>query len=57
MKASLVTSGLVAVLVGFGGSVAVVIAAADSLGASPEQTASWITVLCLSMAAGSVVLS
>lgn len=57
MKASLVTSGLVAVLVGFGGSVAVVIAAADSLGASPAQTASWITVLCLSMAVGSVVLS
>lgn len=57
MKASLVTSALVAVVVGFGGSVAVVIAAADRLGATQAQTASWITVLCLSMAAGSLFLS
>lgn len=57
MKASLVTSALVAVLVGFGGSVAVVIAAAGSLGATEAQMASWITVLCLSMAAGSLCLS
>lgn len=57
MKASLVTSGLVAVIVGFGGSVAVVIAAADSLGATEAQKASWITVLCLSMAVGSLWLS
>ena len=57
MKASLVTSGLVAVVVGFGGSVAVVIAAADSLGATEAQKASWITVLCLSMAVGSLWLS
>lgn len=57
MKASLVTSALVAVVVGFGGSVAVVIAAADSLDASDAQKASWITVLCLSMAVGSLVLS
>ncbi|PWK60629.1 benzoate/H(+) symporter BenE family transporter [Roseicyclus mahoneyensis] len=57
MKASLVTSALVAVVVGFGGSVAVVIAAADSLGATEAQKASWITVLCLSMAVGSAWLS
>lgn len=57
MKASLVTSALVAVVVGFGGSVAVVIAAADSLGATDAQKASWITVLCLSMAVGSLWLS
>jgi benzoate membrane transport protein len=57
MKASLVTSALVAVVVGFGGSVAVVIAAADSLGATEAQTASWITVLCVSMALGSLFLS
>ncbi len=57
VKASLVTSALVAVVVGFGGSVAVVIAAADSLGASEAQKASWITVLCLSMAVGSLFLS
>ena len=57
MKASLVISGLVAVLVGFGGSVAVVIAAAGSLGATEAQMASWITVLCISMAVGSLFLS
>lgn len=57
MKASLVTSALVAVVVGFGGSVAVVIAAAGSLGATEAQMASWITVLCISMAAGSLWLS
>jgi benzoate membrane transport protein len=57
MKASLVTSALVAVAVGFGGSVAVVIAAAEAVGATPAQTASWIAVLCLSMAVGSFGLS
>jgi benzoate membrane transport protein len=35
----------------------VVIAAADSLGATEAQKASWITVLCLSMAVGSAWLS
>lgn len=57
MKASLVTSALVAVVVGFCGSVAVVIAAANSLGATAAETASWITVLCVSMALGSLFLS
>lgn len=57
MRASLVTSGLVAVVVGFAGSVAVVIAAAEAVGATAEQTASWIAVLCLSMAVGSLALS
>jgi benzoate membrane transport protein len=57
VKASLVTSALVAVVVGFGGSVAVVIAAAEAVGASPAQTASWVAVLCVSMAVGSFGLS
>lgn len=57
MRSSLITSALVAVVVGFGGSVAVVIAAAGAVGATAAQTASWIAVLCMSMALGSFVLS
>lgn len=54
---SVIISALVAVLVGFGGSVAVILAAADALGASEGQKATWITVLCLSMMATTGVLS
>lgn len=57
MSSSLVISGLVAVVVGFGGSVAVVMAAANAVGATPAETASWIAALCLSMALGSFLLS
>ncbi|WP_272010531.1 benzoate/H(+) symporter BenE family transporter [Roseovarius sp. ZX-A-9] len=49
MRISIIISALVAVLVGFGGSVAIVLSAADALGASEGQKATWITVLCLSM--------
>ena len=44
-------------LVGFGGSVAIVLAAAQAVGATPAQSASWVTALCLSMAATSALLS
>lgn len=57
MASSLVISGLVAVVVGFGGSVAVVMAAAGAVGATQAETASWIAALCLSMAVGSFLLS
>ena len=57
MRSSLILSALVAVVVGFGGSVAVVIAAAEAVSASAEQTASWVAVLCISMAVGSFALS
>jgi benzoate membrane transport protein len=57
MHPSVVTSALVAVAMGFGGSVAVVLAAAEAVGATAEQTGSWIAVLCLSMALGSLALS
>lgn len=57
LSSSLVISGLVAVVVGFGGSVAVVMAAAAAVGASPAQTASWIAALCVSMAVGGFLLS
>jgi benzoate membrane transport protein len=57
MRPSIVISALVAALVGFGGTVAVVLAAAQALAATPAQTASWLTALCLSIAATSALLS
>ncbi len=57
MRASIVISALVAVLVGFGGSVAIVLSAARAVGASPAETSSWIAALCLSMMATTAYLS
>ena len=57
MRASVVISALVAVLVGFGGTLALIIAAAQAVGADTAQTASWVTALCLSMAASTAILS
>lgn len=57
MRVSVVISALVAVLVGFGGSVAVVIATAEAVQATQAQIASWIAVLCVSMMATTAILS
>lgn len=57
MKTSLVSSALVGILVGFGGSVAIVLAAAAAVGASPAQTASWVSSLCLAVGVTSIGLS
>jgi len=57
MRASVVISALVAVLVGFGGSVAIILAAANSVNATPGQTASWVAALCVAMAVTTAVLS
>ncbi len=57
MRASLFTSAFVAVIVGFGGSVAIVLAGADGVGATAAQKASWVTALCLAMFATSAGLS
>ena len=54
---SAVVAGFVAVLVGFTSSVAIVFAAAQALGASPAQTASWIWALGLGMGVTSLGLS
>jgi benzoate membrane transport protein len=48
-SASALVAGFVAVLVGFTSSVAIVFEAARALGATPEQTASWIWALGLGM--------
>lgn len=54
---SLLFSALVAVFVGFAASVAVVLAAAQALGATPAQTISWIAGLALAKGAASLWLS
>ena len=56
MKLSIFSSALTAVLVGFGGSVAIVLAAAQAVGATDVQTSSWVAALCLAMAGTSSLL-
>ncbi len=57
MRFSVIASAVVAALVGFGGTVALIVAAAQSVGADVAQTASWVAALCLSTAATSLILS
>ena len=57
MPISALTAGFIAVLVGFTSSVVVVFQAAAALGATPEQTASWIWALGLGMGLTSLGLS
>ena len=54
---SAVVAGFVAVLVGFTSSVVIVFQAADALGATPPQQASWIWALGLGMGVTSIGLS
>ncbi|MGN8020900.1 benzoate/H(+) symporter BenE family transporter [Phyllobacterium sp. 22229] len=49
MRSSVIASAVVAAIVGFGGTLALIIAAAQALGATQAQTASWVTALCLAM--------
>lgn len=57
MRASLISAALVAALVGYGGTIALVLAAAAALGATPAQTLSWVLAISLAKAAGSALLS
>jgi benzoate membrane transport protein len=57
MRLSLISAALVAALVGFGSTIALVLAAAAAVGATPAQTASWVCAVCLAKAAGSAYLS
>ena len=57
MRASVVVSAVVAALVGFGGTLAIVVAAARAVGADTAQTSSWVAALCLATAATSAFLS
>jgi len=49
MRLSIPASAFVAAIVGFGGTLALVIAAADAVGATQAETASMVTALCLAM--------
>ena len=57
MRASIFSSALVAALVGYGSTIALVLSAAAAVGATPEQTSSWVFAICIAKAAGSAVLS
>jgi benzoate membrane transport protein len=57
LSLSAVVAGFVAVLVGYTSSVAIVFQAAQQLGATPAQTASWMWALGLAMGASCIGLS
>lgn len=57
MRLSVISAALVAALVGYGSTIALVLAAARALGASPAETASWIFAICIAKAVGSAGLS
>lgn len=57
MRLSIPVSAFVAAIVGFGGTLALIIAAADAMGATREQTASWVTAICIAMALETAWLS
>ena len=52
-----IVAALTAAVVGCGGSIAIVLAAADALHATTAETASWITALCWAIAASTAILS
>lgn len=51
------TAGIIAPLVGFAGTVALVIAAAQAVGATPGQTISWLAAISLAQAIGAMALT
>lgn len=57
MRASLISAAFVAALVGYGSTIALVLAAAAAVGASEAQTASWVLAVCLAKAIGTAALS
>ena len=57
MRISIPVSAFVAAIVGFGGTLAIIIAAANAVGATPQQTASMVTALCIAMAVETAILS
>ncbi len=57
MRISLISAAVVAALVGYGSTIALVLAAAAAVGADAGQTASWVLAVCLAKAVGSAWLS
>jgi benzoate membrane transport protein len=57
MRLSVISAATVAALVGYASSVAILLAAATALGATPAQTASWLLAISLGKAVGAAFLS
>ena len=57
MRISMLSAALVAALVGYGSTIALVLSAATALGATPVQTASWVFAIGMAKAGGSAFLS
>lgn len=57
MRFSAISAAVVASIVGFGGTLALVLAGAAALGATAEQTASWVTAICIAIGAEALFLS
>ena len=57
MRLSLFSPALVAALVGYGSTIALVLSAAAAVGATVAQTASWVFAICLAKAVGAAFLS
>ena len=57
MRISVIASAVVAALVGFAGTLAIIVSAAQAVGATPAQTSSWVAGLCLAIAGTSAYLS
>lgn len=57
MPISMISAALVASLVGVGSTIALVLAAAQAVGATPAETASWVLAVSLAKGIGSAALS
>ncbi|MBW7921107.1 MAG: benzoate/H(+) symporter BenE family transporter [Rubellimicrobium sp.] len=57
MPASMISAAVVAAFVGYGSTIALVLAAAQAVGASAAQTASWVLAVCFAKAIGTIGLS
>jgi benzoate membrane transport protein len=57
MRISLFSSAVVAAFIGYGSTIALLLSAASTLGATPAQSASWIFAICLAKAICSASLS
>lgn len=57
MRASMISAAVVAAFVGYGSTIALVLAAAQAVGADAAQTASWVLAVCVAKAVGSIGLS
>ncbi|WP_421855738.1 benzoate/H(+) symporter BenE family transporter [Oricola sp.] len=57
MRFSTFSAALIASIVGFAGTLPLVLTAAEAVGASPAQTASWVTAICLAIGLETLILS